>query len=182
MEHDLPSEIGRLEGESFGRPTPLLAFVAVAPLTTPEAYASRLKQLVHEALKVVQHADFEQDEIRWGRLPHWFTGLSGGGGDDVEPDPLGEQGKARYVRNRGDEPWDAEEWIYAFDPELRAWSWWDLTVDERGIVNVWVDTKGEAHVPCGELWWALYLAGAENAGPFTLERSGVWEAQRTNPM
>jgi hypothetical protein len=133
--------------------------------------------LLSAAVQIAESNDFDSDEIANDRLPAWFLEISSGDSRSPGDDPIGHAGAQRYLAAREDRPWEASEWIYCFDPDLRAWSWWDATSDDRGTVNIWFDTMGEAHIPCEELWWAAYVAGAETVAPMTLESATVWRSQ-----
>ncbi|MFI6922323.1 hypothetical protein ACIBIZ_20455 [Nonomuraea spiralis] len=120
---------------------------------------------------------FDSDELSVDALPAWFLALSRGETGDIPGDLIGSEGKRRYLATRDERPWSSEEWIYCFDPALRAWSWWDVTADENGRVCVWVDTAGEGHIPCEELWWALFVSGASTVESLTLEYGSGWSGQ-----
>jgi hypothetical protein len=83
--------------------------------------------------------DFERDDIPLDSLPDWFLAVTDGEPDDGSPEHAG---KRNYLAARENStPWDAEEWIYCFDPDLRSWSWWDLTEDGDGGLTLWVSTR-----------------------------------------
>ncbi|KPM55132.1 hypothetical protein ACG83_17615 [Frankia sp. R43] len=142
-----------------------------------DAYSGRLRSLIAAAIEICMAADFEHDDVSEDGLPSWFLNLSDGSEDEAYGDAVGSAGKSRYLEVRDDRAWDAGEWIYCFDPDLRKWSWWDITVVDDGVVCVWVDTKGEAHIPCEELWWAVFVAGAQEVQTMTLETSSIWSQQ-----
>ncbi|WP_438297101.1 hypothetical protein [Streptomyces sp. HUAS TT7] len=160
-------------------PISLLGLLVVTPVADGVKYAQRLRRLIAEAVEISRLADFEGDDVSEDALPSWFLELSSGSVGDVPEDSIGSEGKRRYLEVRDDRPWSSGDWIYCFDPDLRAWSWWDVTVDENGKVCVWVDTKGEAHIPCEELWWAAFVSGAVGVEPLTLEFASVWRSQRS---
>lgn len=177
--YDLASEGRRLGRRPSEDPIALLGLLVVTPVADGVKYAQRLRGLIAGAVEISGSVDFESDEVSERSLPSWFLALSGGAVGDVPGDPIGSAGKRGYLEARDDRPWDSEDWIYCFDPDLRAWSWWDVTVDENEKVCVWVDTKGEAHIPCEELWWAIFVSGAVSVDPLTLEFASVWSGQRS---
>ena len=175
--YDLTNEASRANRRPTEEPVALLALLVVTPAAGPEAYAARLRHLVGEAVGVAQVADFGRGNVPTSSLPNWFLALTDGGDEAEESDELGSEGKRRYLEAREDRPWEIEDWVYCFDPDLRSWSWWDVTVSSHGQVNVWIDTKGEAHVPCEELWWAVYVSGALDVAALMLESAEVWSQQ-----
>jgi hypothetical protein len=177
--YDLESEGIRLMGRPSEEPISLLGLLVVAPLADAGEYAERLRGLLAAAIAICKTVDFERDEVSEDELPPWFLNLSDGSHGRAQDDSVGAMGKSRYLEARDDRPWDAGDWIYCFDPDLRKWSWWDITVDGSGAVYVWVDTKGEAHIPCEELWWAVFVAGAERVESMTLETCSVWGQQES---
>ncbi|MGA5819338.1 hypothetical protein ACPC54_15980 [Kitasatospora sp. NPDC094028] len=175
--YDPSFEGERLKLRPSEDPISLLGLLVVTPGTDSARYAERLRNVIGGAVEVVRSIDFERDDLPVDSLPSWFRELSSAAGDGAQGDPVGSEGKRRYLEAREDRPWDAEEWLYCFDPDLRAWSWWDVTLGSHGSVCVWIDTKGEAHIPCEELLWAIFLAGAGAVEPLTLEASTVWSSQ-----
>lgn len=177
--YSLEQEVPRTEIRPSEDPVHLLALLKVQPAISGPEYATRLRKLIREALKVCATVDFEEDDVPTDSLPEWFLSITDGTSatpDIGSPESIG---KSRYLAARENEAWEAEEWIYCFDPDLRKWSWWDATEDGHGNVSIWVDTLGEGHIPCEELWWAVYVAGAESVEPLTLEYSSDWAAQTT---
>ncbi|GGR64086.1 hypothetical protein GCM10010282_66320 [Streptomyces roseolus] len=175
--NDSASEWHRLRKRPSEDPISLLGVFVVTPVADSVTYAQRLRDLIAGAVEISRSADFESGDVSDDTLPSWFLELSSGEAGDVPGDPVGSEGKRRYRDARDDRPWDSGDWIYCFDPDLRAWSWWDITVDQDGRVCVWIDTKGEAHIPCEELWWAIFVSGAVDADPLTLEFASAWSGQ-----
>ncbi|MGW2230616.1 hypothetical protein [Streptomyces formicae] len=175
--YGLDQELTRTEGRPNEVPIHLLALLRVKPVISGPEYATRLREVIQEALRVCKRVDFAEDDVPVDSLPDWFLSVTDGTPDTPDANSPESIGKSRYLAARENEAWEAEEWIYCFDPDLRAWSWWDVTEDDRGNVSLWVDTKGEGHVPCEELWWAVYVAGAESVEPLTLQYSSEWAAQ-----
>lgn len=175
--YDLANELSRLGARPKQEPISLLGLLIVTPASSSGEYAARLRSLLSEAVKISRQADFDEENVTPAALPSWFLALTNGHTSGVDDDPVGSEGKSRYLAARDDRPWEAVDWIYTFEPELRSWSWWDVTVSDQGNVGIWVDTKGEPRVPMEELWWAVYLAGARNVEPMTLEYAEVWRRQ-----
>ncbi|WKX70647.1 hypothetical protein [Streptomyces sp. XD-27] len=175
----LDAELSRLKHRPSGQPVPLLGVFTVVPAANGFTYAARIRELLLAAVSIARSADFDQDDVSPDSLPAWFLSHSTGETSAENDDRAGSEGKASYERNRGERPWTAEEWLYCFDPDLRSWSWWDVTADKDGHVRVWVDTKGEGHIPCEELWWAVYVAGASEVRTFTLEYASAWQEQQS---
>ncbi|MCX4756999.1 hypothetical protein [Kitasatospora purpeofusca] len=177
--YDLASEGRRLRGRPPEDPISLLGLLVVTPAADGLKYAQRLRDLIAGAVEISSSANFESDDVSEDTLPSWFLSLSDGELGDAPGDSIGSKGKRRYLEVRDDRPWNSGDWIYCFDPDLRAWSWWDVTIDENGKICVWVDTKGEAHIPCEELWWAIFVSGAASVEPLTLELASAWSGQRS---
>ena len=180
MSHEgLQRETARLARRPSEDQVMTLALLVVRSEVGPDEFAVRLRKLIMSAVDIAQQVDFEQDQVSTDSLPQWFQVLTNGAEGGADDDPLGSSGKAKYLQNRNDRPWGLEEWIYCFDPDLRAWEWWDVSINDYGEACVWVDTKGEAHIPCEELWWAIFLAGASDTEPMVLENPSVWARQRS---
>ncbi|WP_155245366.1 hypothetical protein [Salinispora arenicola] len=175
--YDLASEAVRVLRRPDEEPIGALALLAVAPATSPEAYGHRLRALIGIAIHIVRAADFDQEDVPVDALPQWFLELSNEESVGDGNDEFGRLGKLRYLQTRENRPWGSEDWIYCFEPGLRAWSWWDVTLGMDGRVNVWIDTRGEAHIPCEELWWAVYVSGASTVEPMILESAETWRGQ-----
>ncbi|MEU5405731.1 hypothetical protein [Nocardia asteroides] len=140
-------------------PSASLAMFAVRPAIPAELYIERFRALISAAVDIAQTVDFDLDEqIALDSLPRWFRDA---------PDFASTEGANNYVAANLGPPWDPAEWIYCFDPDLRAWTWWDITRQPDGIA-VRVDTRGESHIPHGELLWALYVSGARHVDPLRM--------------
>lgn len=170
-------ELSRIKRRPDEPPVHLLALLTVKPAIDATIYGCRLRNVILEALKIAQSVDFEQDDIETSTLPDWFLDVTNGKPPVHGDNSVESLGKRRYMQFKNEAAWSAQEWIYCFDPELRSWSWWDVTDDGQGNICVWVDTVGEAHIPCGELWWAVYAAGAEEVKPLTLAYASEWQSQ-----
>ncbi|WP_329149529.1 hypothetical protein OIU91_23335 [Streptomyces sp. NBC_01456] len=179
--YDPTDELSRLRARPTQEPIKLMGLLIVAPACNSAEYTARLRSLLSEAIEISREADFDEEDVAPDCLPSWFLALTNGHPEGVDDDPVGSEGKSRYLAARDNRPWEAVEWIYTFDPELRSWSWWDATEDDHGNVRIWIDTKGEPRVPMEELWWAVYLAGARNVEPMSLEYAEVWRRQASLP-
>ncbi|MGV9412105.1 hypothetical protein ACWDOP_19500 [Nocardia sp. NPDC003693] len=126
----------------------------------------RLRQLISGALTIAE-LDFAGEPASFEALPPWF----------LERDEIAFIADRRYSEARAEEPWTIREWISCFAPGLRRWSWWDVTVRANGTVAVWVDIVGDEHIPCEELWWALYICGAGTVESLRLELPETWQAE-----
>ncbi|MFD3592919.1 hypothetical protein ACFWU5_09335 [Nocardia sp. NPDC058640] len=147
-------------------PTVTLAVILVHPAVSFELYIERLRALISAAVDISRTVNFDEDStVAIDSLPEWFRNMS---------DVIAGEGASSYSNAGLGDPWDPEEWIYCFDPDLRAWAWCYVTVREDGVA-VWVDTLGESHVPHDELLWALYVSGAESVDPLYMEDATVWE-------
>ncbi|MET9213395.1 MULTISPECIES: hypothetical protein [unclassified Nocardia] len=166
MDENSPSnELARVMSHPVTTPTGTLAMFLVHPAVPRRTYTQRLRELISAAVEIAQTTDFDQDEVvTLDPLPTWFR---------ETPDVPSIEGSRNYVAAGLGDPWEPEEWIYCFDPDLRAWTWWDVTERSDGVA-VWVDTLGEPHVPHGELLWALYITGAEQVDPLRMEAASSW--------
>ncbi|MFC4374576.1 hypothetical protein ACFO5K_10735 [Nocardia halotolerans] len=158
-------EVAKSSSRPLVKPTAILAVFLVHQSLSPELYIERLRALISAAVSIAQNVNFDEDsDIAFDSMPEWFP---------TTADMASRKGARNYVDAGLGDIWDPEEWIYTFDPDLRAWTWWDATV--RGdSVAVWIDTLGEPHVPHEELLWALYVSGAERVDPLYMEDATVW--------
>jgi hypothetical protein len=182
MRHDHDSEGARLLARPPEEPTSLLALIRVTAAVGVEQYAARLRQVLRVSIALASRTDSDVDDIDLQVMPEWFVLLTDGQEGLVAGDPSGSGGKQLYIHDRSERPWDLEDWFYCFDPELRAWQWWDVTCDDSGRIGVWLDTKGEAHIPCEEIWWLVYVAGASKIDPLVLEHSAMWKREASVPQ
>ncbi|MER7307050.1 hypothetical protein [Streptomyces griseoluteus] len=83
----------------------------------------------------------------------------------------------------GVDPWEIQDWLFRFDPELeaRGWEFWDLTraADGSGRLNLWLDTWGEPMFSWEEPCWLLYACGAQAVTDPVVVGSGSWAAEAT---
>lgn len=165
--NETSNELARTRVSPTAEPTATLGLLVVHPSVPYEAYSQRLRELIGKAVEIAVSADFEaEEEVSTSLLPEWFQDLS---------DTPSRSGASSYAEAGKGDPWDKEDWIYCFDPDLRAWTWWDLTRFPGGAA-VWIDTQGEGHVPHEELVWALYVAGASRVEPLRMEAASAWKA------
>lgn len=174
-------EFARVSGRPESDPdTPVLAHVAVKPNGDPEAYANRLRGVFAAVFALAAHADFDEDEVRVDTLPGWFVQICEGG---AAADPFAVDGRERYTERTGDGPWEIQDWLSRFDPELeaRGWAFWDLTcsADGGGRLNVWLDTWGEPFFSWEELRWLLYTCGAESLADPVVTKSDSWAQEQS---
>ncbi|WP_431683454.1 hypothetical protein [Kitasatospora sp. KL5] len=169
--HRYADELARLAARpAVTAAPPGLTALAVRPIGDLEAYARRLREILSAAVRAAGEQDFDADPLDESGIPPWFaavtdpTGTAGTVHTDVPPEAVA--GAARYGPARGEDPWDLQEWLYCFDPELRRWRWWDATTPDGRTAVLWLDTRGEPVVPCEELRWAAHAAGAHGVtGP-----------------
>ncbi|MFE1594050.1 hypothetical protein [Nocardia sp. NPDC058705] len=158
-------ELARILSHSWSDPTATLLVFSVRPAVSCELYVERLRALISAAVMIARDVNFDDDsEIALDSLPEWFRVMS---------DAVSAEGSSNYLIADLGDIWDPAEWIYCFDPDLRAWTWWDVTVRADGVA-VWIDTLGEPHVPHGELLWALYVSGADRVDLPYAEDAAVW--------
>ncbi len=143
-----------------------------------ELYGQRLRQVLVSAVRTVIGSGIEGDRVDVSRVPSWFAGLSEGSASSTDVPPEALAGRLAYLEQRDQAPWDLQEWIYCFDPDLRRWSWWDVTAGAGSTALLWVDTSGETAVPCEELWWTAFVCGARSVAVSTY---GARE-ERTNRL
>lgn len=88
-----------------------------------------------------------------------------------------EEARLRHALHCGGPEWTVQDLLSAFDPDLRSWTWWDVTRAGGNLVQVWADAMWEDTFDCEGLRWACYLSGAHSmVGPI-LEPAEVWARQ-----
>ncbi|WP_405488000.1 hypothetical protein [Streptomyces sp. NBC_00096] len=178
---DLGAERSRVSRrpESASAP-PVLAHFELAVDGDPAAYASRLRGALDAALAIAATASFDDAaELPVGTMPAWFSGVCRGGGS---PEPFAAEGRDRYAERTGGAPWDLQDWLSRFDPDLevRGWAWWDLTrppAGAEGALRLWADTWGEPFFAWEDLRWLAHAAGARSVADPVLVRPAVWEGE-----
>lgn len=173
---NLEREGNRVLGGPNSTPPRLLTCFKILPLGSQSSYCKRLRRLIYSAVLLSSEQDFDWEVLEETGIPAWFVRLT----DDVpgterEMHDGAREGVAKYFSVRGGEKWDLQEWLFMFDPQLRSWSWWDVTGGGDSWLFLYIDTKGEIPVPLEELWWAVFVSGAQVVeGPF-LAPPEKWE-------
>lgn len=110
---------------------PVLAYFEIAVDGDPGRYASRLRGALDAVLKIAVSESFDDDDLPVDTVPAWFSGVCRGGGS---PEPFAAEGRDRYVERTGGAPWNLQNWLSRFDPDLevRGWAWWDMTSSPAG--------------------------------------------------
>ncbi|AKN68828.1 hypothetical protein QR97_02505 [Streptomyces sp. PBH53] len=184
MEHTVEG-VEREAARVSGRPrrdsqTPVLAFVEVVPDGDPGEYARRLRDVLVAVFRLAVEADFDMDQVPVETVPGWFVQVCQGG---AATDSFAVDGRARYSERTGDGPWEIQDWLSRFDPELeaRGWAFWDLTHSTmgEGQLNVWLDTWGEPFFSWEELRWLLYTCGADSVADPVVTEADAWEQERS---
>lgn len=154
---------------------PLLAFVELDVEGSPDAYAHRLREVLAAVYDLAAREDFDEEELPVDTVPAWFAGVCRGGG---AAKPFAAEGAERYTERTGDGPWELQDWLSRFDPELeaRGWAFWDLTRSpaDEGRLRLWVDTWGEPFFSWEELRWLTYTCGARTVADPVLVKPQVW--------
>lgn len=175
---DIEFEASRTsERAEFGFASPLLAHFDLTVDGDVAAYAGRLRGALNAVLALAVSEDFAGEDIPVDTVPDWFIGVCRGGGGPVEE--FARDGSERYSEETGAGPWELQNWLYRFDPELevRGWSWWDLTVLADGRLRLWADTWGEPFFSWEDLRWLLYTCGARAVDDPVLVKPEVWSQE-----
>lgn len=172
----LVEESDRILNRPRSMPPQFLTCIEIIPLIDQNTYCKRLRRVIHSAVSLSCVQDFEREVLDDAGIPTWFAFLT----DDVPAadgvTPKGaREGVVRYFGVRGGDKWDLQEWLFMFDPDLRTWSWWDVVGCGGGGVYLYIDTNGEIPVPCEELWWSIFVSGAQSVGKPFLISSDYWE-------
>ncbi|MGP3949597.1 hypothetical protein [Streptomyces sp. 7N604] len=145
-----------------------------------DQYASRVREALAGAVGIAKNYSFDVDELPSEPLPHWLVQISSQR-DKHAPESgsnsFSERGAQQYESMRGEDRWDLQEWISCFDPQLRYWSWWDITRSTDTSVKIWIDTRGEAVVGCEELRWIIFVAGACSLSEMELTKGSAWSPE-----
>lgn len=184
MLHEIEG-VGRESKRVSGRPetaseAPVLAYIAVTPENDPETYANRLRDVLGAVFSLAVDADFDEGELPVDGIPDFFVDAGRDGG---AVGPASEAARSRYRERTGAEPWEIQDWLFRFDPEMeaRGWEFWDLTraADGSGRLHLWLDTWGEPMFSWEELRWLLYACGAQTVADPEVVGSGSWAAEAT---
>lgn len=162
------------ERPDFGSAPPLLAHFDLTLDGSATAYADRLRNVMRSVLTLAMSQEFADEDIPVHSLPEWFINACRGAEGPAEP--FAQAGSRRYSEETGSAPWELQNWLYRFDPELevRGWSWWDLTSLPDGRLRVWTDTWGEPFFAWEDLRWLLYTCGARTIDGPVLRGPEVW--------
>ncbi|MGW5331288.1 hypothetical protein [Streptomyces bauhiniae] len=160
--------------------TPVLACITVTSEDDPETYAHRLRDVLRAVFSLAVDADFDAEEIPVDGIPDWFLDA---GRDAGAVGPTVGAARTLYRERTGADPWEIQNWLFRFDPELeaRGWEFWDLTrpADGSGRLHLWLDTWGEPMFSWEELRWLLYACGAQTVADPVVVGSGSWAAEAT---
>ncbi|MFF8269687.1 hypothetical protein ACF059_20175 [Streptomyces sp. NPDC016562] len=176
---DLEMERTRVSGrpETDSAP-PVLAYFELAVDGDPAQYASRLRGVMDAVLQIAASESFDDDDLPVGTVPAWFRGVCR---DGASPEPFAAAGRDRYSARTGSQPWNLQNWLSRFDPDLevRGWAWWDLTraPDGEDRLRLWADTWGEPFFAWEDLRWLLYACGALTVADPVLTKPQVWAAE-----
>ncbi|MFJ7266493.1 hypothetical protein ACIQV3_07450 [Streptomyces sp. NPDC099050] len=157
---------------------PVLAFFELTVDGDPARYADRLRGVLDAVLEIAVSESFDDDDLPVDTIPGWFSGACRGGGS---PEPFAVEGRDRYTERTGSAPWDLQNWLSRFDPELeiRGWAWWDMTCSPAGdgVLRLWADTWGEPFFAWEDLRWLAYAAGARSVADPVLVKPEVWAGE-----
>ncbi|MER7821856.1 hypothetical protein ABTX85_04735 [Streptomyces sp. NPDC096097] len=157
---------------------PVLAFFEVTVDGDPEQYAGRLRAVMDAVLGIAASESFDDDELPVDSIPAWFPAVCRGG---ASPEAFAAEGRDRYRERTGGEPWDLQNWLSRFDPDLevRGWAWWDLTRPDGGTdrLRLWADTWGEPFFAWEDLRWLLHACGARTVADPVIAKSPVWAGE-----
>lgn len=132
-------------------PPVLAAFLVTASVRAAD-YVARVRAVLSAAIQAAKEIEAGSEPLPENLIPVWFAEVTRGSvvasGDDAAS-----LGIRQYVSRRGEEPWDLQDWLFCFDPQLRGWAWWDATQNSDESVVLWVDSSGEPVFPCEELRW-----------------------------
>ncbi|MEU9081553.1 hypothetical protein [Streptomyces sp. NPDC048357] len=161
-----------------GSAPPVLAFFELAVDGDPVQYAGRLRAVMDAVLQIAATESFDDDDLPVGTIPEWFPRACRGG---TSPEPFAAEGRERYSERTGSGPWDLQNWLSRFDPDLevRGWAWWDLTRSPAGAegLRLWTDTWGEPFFAWEDLRWLLYACGARTVADPVLAKPDVWAGE-----
>lgn len=157
---------------------PLLSYVEVAVAGSPEAYARRLREVLAAVYDLAVREDLDEEVVPVDTLPAWFVGVCRGGGGTEPTEEFAADGLAGYTERTGSGPWEIQDWLSRFHPELeaRGWAFWDLTHPKDGgdRLRLWVDTWGESFFAWEELRFLAYVCGARSVTDPALAEPGAW--------
>lgn len=159
---------------------PVFATFLVTTNVDAVDYVTRFRAVLSAAIRTANQADFDSETIPETLIPDWFAEVTRGS-VVVGRDHAAFSGRQKYVSHRGEDPWELQDWLFCFDPQLRGWAWWDVTQLSNGAVLVWVDSSGEPAFPCEELRWLAYVCGAKNVEGPLVKRLSEWRQSHQDP-
>lgn len=172
---DLELERSRIsERAELSSAPPILAHFDLTVEGSAAAYAARLRGALSAVLALAMSQGFEGEDIPVDTVPEWFTGVCrGADGPAVD---FARNGTERYFEATVSGPWELQDWLYRFDPDMdvRGWAWWDLTALPDGRLRLWADTWGEPFFSWEDLRWLLYTCGARVVEGPVLVQPEVW--------
>jgi hypothetical protein len=172
-------ELGRVDSApswSTEAPAVLATFLVTASMGAAD-YVARVRAVLSAAIHAANSMDSDSESLPENLIPDWFAEVTRGSvvvGHDA-PASLGIQ---QYVSRRGEEPWELQDWLFCFDPQLRGWAWWDATQLPDESVLLWVDSSGEPVFPCEEFRWLAYACGAKTVEGPVLRSVLEWRQSR----
>lgn len=155
--------------------TPVLAYFELEVIGSASAYASRLRDTLAAVYELAMQEDMDAEEVPVQAVPVWFVNVCRGG---IVHESFAIEGREAYIARTGGDPWDLQDWLSRFHPELeaRGWAFWDVTRSPGidGRLLLWVDAWGESFFAWEELRWLTHVCGASSVEGPRLAKSEVW--------
>lgn len=142
----------------------------------PDEYIVRIRTVLSSAVRAANEIDSDVESLPEDLIPDWFAEVTRGS-VVVGHDTSASLGVQEYVSRRGEAPWDLQDWLFCYDPQLRSWAWWDATQLPDESVLLWVDSSGEPVFPCEEFRWLTYVCGAKSVEGPVLRSVSEWRKQ-----
>lgn len=171
--------VDRSLAEGVEAPSVLATFLVTTSVDAID-YVARFRAVLSAAIRTANQADFDSETISETLIPDWFAEVTRGS-VVVGHDHVASSGSQQYVSRRGEEPWELQDWLFCFDPQLRGWAWWDVTQLSNDAVLLWVDSSGEPAFPCEEFRWLAYVCGAKNVDGPLVRRLSEWRKSHQDP-
>lgn len=169
--------IGSAPSRGTENPSVLAAFLVTVDMNVAD-YVARVRNVLTAAIQTANEIEGGSGSLPEDLIPDWFAEATRGS-DVAGSDDAASLGSRQYVLHRGEEPWNLQDWLFCFDPQLRGWAWWDSTQESDQSVVLWVDSSGEAVFPCEELRWMTYVCGASAVeGPVLRSLSEWWKSRQ----
>jgi hypothetical protein len=150
----------------------VLATFLIATSVSAVDYAARIRAVLSAAIRSANEITVGSEFLPESPVPDWFAEVTRGA-VFIGRDETASRGAHHYI-SRGEEPWELQDWLFCFDPQLRGWAWWDVTPLSDDSVLLWVDSSGEPVFPCEELRWLAYVCGATAVEGPTLRHFSEW--------